>query len=225
MGIVLILAFYFIGTGGVKQGLLEKAKLELDRRKMVSKKVAEKWKSAYTNILVMRAALKIKHFKETQTNSSVRLTWAEIAERRKRVEGVMNIQRRLHARQMQTEAHELLQLAPPEQKSFLKKLIEKFSFTKHDRTFGSQQDGHAEEAQAQDKTRIAAAAAMGGVAATGVVAVGAATAAGHGPVDFEQVGDLFDDNDDDSHGFTNSMGHSHGFTNSMGHDSVMEHLG
>jgi len=98
-GIVICLAGYFIGAGGIKAGMQQKLKLEVDRSKMVNRLVKMKWNDTYKTIVVLRAALRIsQQFRiievATQLQSSLTsrrgapeersLTLPEIAARRER---------------------------------------------------------------------------------------------------------------------------------------------
>ena len=98
-GFVICLAVYFIGSGGIKAGMQQKLKLEVDRSKMVNRLVKMKWNDTYKTIVVLRAALRIsQQFRiievATQLQSSLTsrrgapeersLTLPEIAARRER---------------------------------------------------------------------------------------------------------------------------------------------
>jgi hypothetical protein len=226
-GLVICLAGYFIGAGGIKAGMHQKLQLEVDRSKMVNRLVAMKWKEAYRTIVVLRAASKITeaatqlHSADSGTDKSTAaaataaapvgkgagliLTFSEIAERRKRVAGIMAVQRRVMTTKATREVEDIKNIKIPttKQKGTLLLSLKKLLGLKKEKEHGDSSDEAGANGQSADP-RMRAAVAGGAVAGVAVVGAAAVVASGNGPVSFGDIGGAFDhahdgaDDDDDS---------------------------
>jgi hypothetical protein len=210
-GLVICLAVYFIGSGGIKAGMMQKMQLEVDRKKMVNRLVALKWQKASRTIVVLRAALKIteaaKKLNSTDHDADahvavgeVTLAFSDIAERRKRVVAIMGVQRRVMSTSSKQETDQIKHIQIPTTTKAKVSLLGKLKKLLYGNKNVTEDEAAAAGADGQSgDPRMRAAVAGGAVAGVAVVGVAAVVASGHGPVGFGDIHGAFDGHHDHHH--------------------------